>query len=164
MMISQGKDEIQSKNLRPESQIAPKQGYSEGVFYSDNHDYHWWLTNARNIVYSSFLMCSCTGSSLSSVWAPRKSNFVIILMFPLTDQGDFKRSVLTTITFWVFFSGKKTQNFLSSILLIFSEVFGKKMKRSNPGSFLQIRSGKIRNIPSKWVKLRQKREISMKFC
>ena len=30
-----------------------------------------WLTNARNVVYSSFLMCSCTGSSLSSVWAPR---------------------------------------------------------------------------------------------
>ena len=40
----------------------------------------------------------------------------------------------------------------SSILLIFSEVFGKILKRSNPGSFLQTRSGKI-----------IKCEISMKF-
>ena len=55
----------------------------------------------RNVVYSSFLMCSCTGSSLSSVWAPRKSNFVIILMFPLTDQGDLPQGIFNGI--WLIF-------------------------------------------------------------
>ena len=49
-----------------------------------------------------------------------------------------KRSVLTTITKRIFLAKKN----ISSILLIFSEVFGKKLKRSNPGSFLQTRSGK----------------------
>ena len=39
-----------------------------------------WPTNARNVVYSSLLMCSCTGSSLSSVWAPRQIDFGV---FPL---------------------------------------------------------------------------------
>ena len=37
-------------------------------------------------------------------------------------------------------------------MLIFSGVFVLCLKRSNPGSFLQIRSGKIRNIPPNYAK------------